>query len=315
MNRPRFGRPVTRGFGAGQAPIERERPRVPSRADHQAPSSIRPRRRTSPQRLASAGVPLRPREGSDSWSKARAPTVSFRPRGEYVIARFTQGFRSSLVGRSATPSASGYRLAADDETQVDERRQRGSMYVISAMPRLLRCQRHGGQRGRRQQGAPLPLVDRCEQGGDEALGPDVGCPPVEGFPRSRARAAAWTIRSGWPSSAAQSCSAAARSVASRDARSRLQQQQGIIGRQTLQREVVSFAPQAPRARGDDECGTRSDIAHLFQLVLGDVQIVEKDQRVLLLEAASNLGLGAANLVPFVEGFEDGYGDRRGLMPC
>ena len=68
---------------------------------------------------------------------------------------------------------------------------------------------------------------------------------------------------------------------------------------------MPLAPQAPGARGDDEGGTRSDIAYPLQLVLGHLQIVEEDQRVLLLEAVPNLGLGhLADLVPLVEGFEE-----------
>ena len=55
----------------------------------------------------------------------------------------------------------------------------------------------------------------------------------------------------------------------------------------------------------DERRLRSDIEHLLQLVLRQIHVVEKDQRLLVAQAAPDLCVGRlADFVAFVEGFED-----------
>jgi hypothetical protein len=71
----------------------------------------------------------------------------------------------------------------------------------------------------------------------------------------------------------------------------LQEPRGVVRRQALQHEGAPLTPQAPPPRRHHECATRGDVEEVFQLILLDVNIVEKDQRLPSLKAASNLHFG------------------------
>ena len=85
----------------------------------------------------------------------------------------------------------------------------------------------------------------------------------------------------------------------------LEQRHGILYGQTLQCDVAHLTPEAPLSRGDHERGSWSNIEDLFQLVLRQVSIVEKNQRLLVLKATPNLGFGRfTERVALVEGFKE-----------
>src|SRR5262249_25891570 len=96
----------------------------------------------------------------------------------------------------------------------------------------------------------------------------------------------------------------------------LEQQHSVLCRQAFQSQAAHLAPQAPLASRHGERGSGSDIQHLFQLVLRQVHIIEKDQRLLVLKATPDLRLrGFADLVALVEGLEDQLQEIAGrLMP-
>ena len=85
----------------------------------------------------------------------------------------------------------------------------------------------------------------------------------------------------------------------------LEEQHGILGRETLDGEAAHLVPQTPVARRHSERRLRSDIEHLLQLVLRQIHVVENDQRLLVAQAAPDLCVGrTADFVAFVEGFEN-----------
>ena len=96
----------------------------------------------------------------------------------------------------------------------------------------------------------------------------------------------------------------------------LQQRHGILCGQAFQSDAAHLTPEAPFSRGHNERGSRSNIEYLFQLVLRQVNIVEENQRLLVLKAAPNLGFSRfTERVALVEGFEEELLEIEGrLMP-
>ena len=97
----------------------------------------------------------------------------------------------------------------------------------------------------------------------------------------------------------------------------LQKQDGICRWQACQRQAAHFTPQAPLARHHDECCSRRDIEHLFELVQAQMDIVEEDERALVLKAAPDLSFSRfTELAALVESFEEELLEIEGrLMPC
>ena len=96
----------------------------------------------------------------------------------------------------------------------------------------------------------------------------------------------------------------------------LQELHRILGGRPFRGEAAHLAPEAPLARRDNERRLRRDIEHPFQLVLLQMNVVQQDERLLLLEAAPDLRLSRlAGLVAFVEGLEEELQEVFGrLMP-
>jgi hypothetical protein len=234
--------------------------------------------------------------------------VPFGPRSEVRDGAIRPGLE---VLRSAEAIANAFHkleagLAADDQTSTDERRQRRlNLPDFPDRTDVPRLEGHARQRRQGQQRAPLLLVDRCHQIHHGSLRDDSGSLfEREALFADDSSGLQDSKRIPFNGRTESRCGGTLCHV-ERALELPLEQRHGILCGQAFQRDAAHLTPEAPLSRGYNERGSRSNVEYLFQLVLRQVSIVEKNQRLLVQKTTPNLGFSRfTKRVALVEGFKE-----------
>ena len=309
MQRPGFGGSIADRPRSVEAAFEGDGPGAPSRTGDQR-FLEKPAQLKNLSRAPGIGsVLLHAQECFGFMSQGvLTALVPFGPCSEVRDGAIRPGLQ---VLRSAKAIANAFHklipgLAADDQTSTDERRQRRldlpDFRDGTDVPGL---KQHARQRRQRQQRAPLLLVGRRHQVHHGSLRDDARrLVEREALLADDSSGLQDSKRIPFNGRTESRCGRSLCHV-ERALELPLEQRHGILCGQAFQSDAAHLTPEAPFSRGHNERGSRSNIEYLFQLVLRQVSVVEKNQRLLVLKATPNLGFSRfTERVALVEGFKE-----------